>query len=251
MNGVHETCKLSILLLFLVFSMLFLPTYTLALHSRQALPFLFLQVFGEQQDSKLLNLEQLNLHSNAIMCTTSTIALNNGAAYLTVNNTSLKSNANISGNIIEKLSDKGMYRVVIRSNQSFALLPKNGFNMQIIFLNASSLASSFLPTNMKQLTPVNSFDIAIYSNNSKLLWQKTNQTINTSTAFETVAFTSGNYSGGEGITIQITNIRPSSVPIGAAIPLLSGSNTSITMLGGGPHNKMQTDSVTFTASVSK
>jgi hypothetical protein len=78
-RGTFETCKLSILLLFLVFSMLFLPTYTLALHSRQALPFLFSQVFGEQQDSKLLNLEQLSLHSNAIMGAISIIALNNGA----------------------------------------------------------------------------------------------------------------------------------------------------------------------------
>ena len=77
---------------------------------------------------------------------------------------------------------------------------------------------------------------------------KTNQTINTSTAFEKVAFTSGE---GGGITIQITNIRPSSVPIGAAIPLLSGSNANNTMVGGVPHNKMRTDSVTFTASISK
>ena len=81
--------------------------------------------------------------------------------------------------LLKKLSDKGMYRVLIRSNQSFALLPENGFDMQIVFLNASSssssiggLASSSPSTDMKQLAPVNSFDIAIYSNNGKLLWQK-------------------------------------------------------------------------------
>jgi hypothetical protein len=71
---------------------------------------------------------------------------------------------------------------------------------------------------MKRLLPVNGFDVTIYSNNGKVLWQKTNQIINAATAFENVTFAKSGYSGG--ITIQITNIKPSPVPIGTAIPLV-------------------------------
>jgi hypothetical protein len=98
--------------------------------------------------------------------------------------------------------------------------------MQILFLNTSS-ASAQSNTNdatitgsqqqTKQLLPVNGFDITIYSNNGKVLWQKTNQTINAATAFENVTFANSGYSGG--ITIQLTNIKPSPVPIGTAMVL--------------------------------
>ncbi|HZA07891.1 MAG TPA: hypothetical protein VE619_09315 [Nitrososphaeraceae archaeon] len=62
--------------------------------------------------------------------------------------------------VVEKLSDKHIYRVLIRSNQ---LLPKNGFNMQILFLNASSNSRAAivlppsLPIVMKQLVPSKQF----------------------------------------------------------------------------------------------
>src|SRR5919199_3934385 len=147
--------------------------------------------------------------------------------------------ANITnnGNVVEKASDKGMYRIQLRSNESFSSLPKKGFDLQILFMNASGASAQSNNTNgatitgsqqqqqqqTKQLVPVNGFDITIYSNNGNVLWQKTNQTINAATAFENVVFAYGSYSGG-GITIQLTNIKPSPVPIGTAIPLGSDKN---------------------------
>src|SRR5437764_7623623 len=63
-------------------------TDALALYSRQQLlPLLYSKVFAEQQTSQLLNIKQVNLHSNIIEDT----AVNNGTA--TTNNTSLKSKA--------------------------------------------------------------------------------------------------------------------------------------------------------------
>ena len=61
-------------------------------------------------------------------------------------------------------------------------------------------------------------------------------------------FANGDYSGG--ISIQLTNIKPSPVPIGTAIPL--GSDKNIGALTGSiPTNKTQIDSVTFAASILK
>ena len=167
--------------------------------------------------------------------------------------------ANITnnGNVVERVSDRGIYRIQLTSNESFSSLPKKGFDMQILFLNASSasaqsnnnkavIAGQQQQTN--QLLPVNGFDITIYSNNGKVLWQKTNQTINAATAFENVTFANGGYSGG--ITIQLTNIKISPVPIGTAIPLGSDKNVSA-ITGSLPTNKRQIDSVTFTASIVK
>jgi hypothetical protein len=229
-------------------SALLLTIYLFLLSSTQ-LPLFSSQVFAKQTNFKSVNVKQVNLYS---MDTNSNAAVSSNAK------------------AIEKLSDKGMYRVLILSNQSFGLLPKNGFNMELLFLNASSSSRSVIaspsssPIIIKQLVPVSSFDITIYSNNGKVLWQKTNQTINTATAFEKVTFTNGgdygSSSGGRAITIQLTNIKPSPVPIGCAIPLFAGSNNSngissstVTRGGGSIHNnnnnnnKIPTDSVTFTA----
>ena len=84
--------------------------------------------------------------------------------------------------------------------------------------SASAQSTNNTISEMKRLLPVNGFDVTIYSNNGKVLWQKTNQIINAATAFENVTFAKSGYSGG--ITIQITNIKPSPVPIGTAIPLV-------------------------------
>jgi hypothetical protein len=93
---------------------------------------------------------------------------------------------------------------------------------------------------MKQLILVSGFDMTIYSNNDKVLWQKT--------GFENVSLTNGGYIGG--ITIQLNNIKPSPVPIGTAIPLLSSSNnnSNSAILGATTINgKTLTDSIIFTA----
>ena len=256
----------------LLFCILLLTTY-LFLSLTTQLPLFSSEVFAKQGNFKSINVKQISLYSKATDSnTTATAAVTvNNNNILAINSFHLKAKSDIataapsssSSNpkVIEKLSDKHIYRVLIRSNQSFDSLPKDGFNMQILFLNASSSSAIVSPSSpivMKELVPVNSFDITIYSNNGKVLWQKTNQTINTATAFEKVTFTNASgYSSG-GITIQITNIKPSPVPIGAAIPLFSGSNnsnginSSTAPRGGGfihTNNKMLTDSITFTASL--
>jgi hypothetical protein len=249
----------------LLFSPLLLTTHLFLLYPIH-LHLFYSQVFAEQGTFKSVNVKQTSLHSKATDSNTTTAAVTVNNDALAINSSHLKAKSNIAtassnAKVIEKLSDKGMYRVLMRSNQSFNLLPKNGFKMQILFLNPSSISSASAiisspssPIIMKELAPVSSFDITIYSNNGKVLWQKTNQTINTATAFEKVVFAGGGYSGST-ITIQITNIKPSPVPIGAAIPLLSSSNgnSSISTRGEGTvhnnNNKTPSDSVTFTALV--
>ncbi len=236
----------------LFFSTLLASTFLLYF-TQQAI---HLEAFGGQ-DSNYLNMnhtkiQNLDIKNNTTFAVTITPISNNTSA---VNNTNSKTaTANITDdmNVIEKLSDKSIYRVQLRSNESFSSLPKKGFGMQILFLNGSSSAPAQSNNDntpqMKQILPVNGFDMTIYSNNGKVLWQKTNQTINAATAFENVTFANGDYSGG--ITIQLTNIKPSPVPIGTAIPL--GSNKNIdAIIGLSANSKIPADSATFAASILK
>jgi hypothetical protein len=213
---------------------------------------ILLEAFAEQ-DSSYLNVNDTNIEAyvkNKSFAVTTAVSTDTSA----VNNTNSKTaTANITDgmNVIERLSDKGKYKIQLRSNESFSFLPKEGFDIQIIFLNASSASAQSnnnTISQMKQLLPINVFDITIYSNNGKLLWQNTNHAINAATAFENITFANSGYSGG--ITIQLTNIKPSPVPIGTAIPL--GSNKNVDAITGpSANNKTVTDSVTFTASIVK
>ena len=232
----------------------------LSLYSTElSLPLLTpLQVFAENsQDisTRNVNLQSIRNSSSEIIATNNIAANTNAAAYIKA------AASNLSGTVIEKISDKAMYKVQLRSNGPFNFLPKNGFDMQILFLNTNasepSATSIVMEQEQQQPIPVNSFDITIYSDNGKVLWQKTNQTITAATAFEKVAFTNGGgyKGGGGGITIQITNIKPSPIPLGTATPLFSqnSSNSSSSILGStvNNNNKTSTDSVTFTAAVAK
>jgi hypothetical protein len=213
-----------------------------------------LEAFGGQ-DSSYLNVNHTDIQNLDIKNKSFVITASISTSTIAVNNTNSKRAATDitdSMNIIERLSDKGKYKIQLRSNESFSSLPKKGFDIQILFLNASKGSAQSNNNTVSQmkhiLLPVNGFDITIYSNNGKVLWQKTNQVVNAATAFEYVTFANGGYTGG--ITIQLTNIKPSPVPIGTAIPL--GSNKNISAITGpSANNKMQTDSVTFTASIVK
>ena len=214
-----------------------------------------LEAFGGQDSNYLkvnhINTENLDVKNKSLAVTTPiythTIAANN------TNSKTATSNIADGMNVIERLSDKGKYKIQLRSNESFKSLPKKEFEMQIVFLNTTKGSTQYNNNNtisqIKQiLLPINGFDITIYSNNGKVLWQKTNQTINTATAFENVTFANGDYGGD--ITIQLTKIKPSPVPIGAAISL--GSNKNIgAITGPSANDKTHTDSVTFTASIRK
>ena len=107
--------------------------------------------------------------------------------------------------------------------QSPNLLPKSGFQMEIDFLNAiapapisktnSSLGMlTSQPNIIQRLVPLDSFDMAIYSNNGKVLWNKTTG----GRGIETVSL-NGSYIGP--ITILINNIKSSNVMTDVTTPL--------------------------------
>jgi archaellum component FlaF (FlaF/FlaG flagellin family) len=77
------------------------------------LPSIHLEVHGLQNANYLTMKESSVQNSNS----------NNN------NNNTKPATANITnnGNIVEKASDKGMYRIQLRSNESFSSLPKKGF----------------------------------------------------------------------------------------------------------------------------
>ncbi|MDQ6668397.1 MAG: hypothetical protein M3Y53_09255 [Thermoproteota archaeon] len=134
--------------------------------------------------------------------------------------------------IATKISDKGIYQVQLSfistlPMQSPNLLPKSGFQMEIDFLNASASApTSKTNSNLGMLTsqqniiqrlvPVDSFDMAIYSNNGKVLWNKTNEAATGGRGTETVSL-NGSYIGP--ITILINNIKSSNVMTDVTTPL--------------------------------
>jgi hypothetical protein len=93
------------------------------------------------------------------------------------------------------------------------------------------------PGIIQRLVPIDSFDMTIYSNNGKVLLNKTNQAVTSGRAIETISFTNSSYSGD--ITILIDNIKASN-----------------TMAGGNPMTPLSTpapkgtpDSVKFTATL--
>jgi hypothetical protein len=138
-----------------------------------------------------------------------------------------------NASMVEKVSDKGNYRVQIMWNQSSVALPKGGFDMEIDFLNASaplptaktvppkqsaikgetsvgaSLQNVPVPSIIQPTVPVDSYDITIYSNHGKVLWNKVNQPVSGGRGVQRVTFANA-YIGD--ITIQITNIKSGNKP---------------------------------------
>jgi hypothetical protein len=158
-----------------------------------------------------------------------------------------------------KISDKGIYQVQLTfisalPTQSPNLLSKSGFQMEIDFLNASApaptsktnsslgmLASQ--PNIIQRLVPVDSFDMTIYSNDGKVLWNKTNQAATGGRGTEAVSF-NGSYTGP--ITILINNIKSSNVMTDVTTPLSTptpGNTTTPSTAGKGT----TIDSVRFTS----
>lgn len=147
-------------------------------------------------------------------------------AQLSVDNPSEKkalTNLGLSTPIIQKISDKGIYNVTIKTGQS--ALP-SGLNFEIVFLNASSPNLSTAPpgaeTNtsldkeqavgltvpsvIERVIPVKSFDISIMSPEGKELFKKTNEIPRGGRILENVDL--NNYTGN--ITISLDNIQPDS-----------------------------------------
>jgi hypothetical protein len=141
-------------------------------------------------------------------------------------------NNNTQGAILEKISDKGNYRVQLMFNESSLSLPKKGFDMEIDFLNASAplptaktvpqketatkSESSIgagthvgVPSIIQTNVPVDSYDIIVYSAHGQVLWKKATQPVMGGRGVERVMFTKP-YSGP--ITIQINNIKSGHIP---------------------------------------
>jgi hypothetical protein len=152
-------------------------------------------------------------------------------------------NQGAQGGILEKISDKGNYRVQILWNQLTSLggsaipspaIPKQGFEMEIYFLNASAPLPTTktvpqkqtgirsetsvgegvnripAPSSIQTTVPIDSYDIAIYTDHGQELWKKLNQPVTGGRGVQRVIFEDSNYSGG--ITIQITNIKSGDIP---------------------------------------
>jgi hypothetical protein len=165
--------------------------------------------------------------------------------------------------ILEQLSDKGNYLIQVRWGQDPSLLAARGFDMEIVFLNASEseatpesfptketnvTGDSFVgsggytdPSIIQRMVPIESYDISVYSDNGEQLWKKANQPVQAGRAYERITFENP-YTGG--ITIQINNIKSAGNMGGTIGGPLSGSNENMSS-----GEKAETDSINFTATV--
>lgn len=165
--------------------------------------------------------------------------------------------------ILEKLSDKGNYLIQVRWGQDPSLLAARGFDMEIVFLNASEseatpesfptketnvTGDSFVgsggytdPSIIQRMVPIESYDISVYSDNGEQLWKKANQPVQAGRAYERITFENP-YTGG--ITIQINNIKSGGNMGGTIGGPLSGPNETKSS-----DEKAETDSINFTTTV--
>jgi hypothetical protein len=172
--------------------------------------------------------------------------------------------------VLEKLSDKGTYIVQLRWSQAPSLLPEDGFDMEIIFLNASAphATTQTFPTTetnqsetvgstgytdpslIERMVPIKSYDIAIYSDDGRELWKKENQAVQGGRAFERVTLEEP-YTGN--ITISIRNIEGAGGLSGTIAEPLSQTTSNLTSpmtdTGEGKNQTQSSESVNFTARV--
>ena len=175
--------------------------------------------------------------------------------------------------VLEKISDNGTYRVQIRWGQSPSLLPENGFDMEIVFLNASAPPSTSQtfptkettemgdpstmgstgytdPSRIENMVPIQSYDMTVYSDDGRELWKKENQAVQGGRAYERVTLEEP-YTGN--ITISIQNIKGTGGLSGTIAGPLSETSSNLTSSIEGSDNTKDktrlTDSVKFTARV--
>jgi len=175
--------------------------------------------------------------------------------------------------VLEKISDNGTYRVQIRWGQPPSLLPENGFDMEIVFLNASAPPATLQtfpttetnqsesastmgstgytdPSLIERMVPIQSYDMTVYSDDGRELWKKENQAVQGGRAYERVTLEQP-YTGN--ITISIQNIKGTGGLSGTIAGPLSETSSNLTSSIEGSDNtkdKTQlTDSVKFTARV--
>ena len=174
--------------------------------------------------------------------------------------------------VLEKLTDKGSYKVQLRWGQPPSLLPENGFDMEIVFLNASSPPASPQtfpatetnetgaattmgatgytdPSLIERMVPIQSYDISIYSDDGRELWKKANQAVQGGRAYERVTLEKP-YTGN--ITVSIFNIKGTGGLTGTIAGPLSETSSNVTTPSGDTgknDNTQSADSVKFSARV--
>jgi len=142
-------------------------------------------------------------------------ALLNGTGSVELNSTG---NSDIP--MLEQLSDKGIYLVQLRWAQ-LQLSADQSISMELVFQNASIPRNETIPLTDQQSTghenevgsgaievpnsvPVKSYDIAIYADDGRQLWNKTEQPAQGGRGGQVVPF--ANYTGP--INVEVTNIIP-------------------------------------------
>jgi hypothetical protein len=174
--------------------------------------------------------------------------------------------------VLEKISDNGTYRVQIRWGQPPSLLPENGFDMEIIFLNASAPPATLQtfpttetnetdasrmgstgytdPSLIERMVPIQSYDMTVYSDDGRELWKKQNQAVQGGRAYERVTLEQP-YTGN--ITISIQNIKGTGGLSGTIAGPQSETSSNVTSSIEGSDstkdNTQASDSVKFTARV--
>jgi hypothetical protein len=175
--------------------------------------------------------------------------------------------------VLEKLSDKGTYLVQLTWSQAPSLLPEDGFDMEIVFLNssaprgttqtypttetnqsegASTVGSTGYtdPSLIERMVPIKSYDIAIYSDDGRELWKKENQAVQGGRAYERVTLEEP-YTGN--ITISIQNIEGTGGLSGTIAEPLSQTTSNLTSpmtnTGDLKNQTQSSESVNFSARV--
>jgi hypothetical protein len=152
-------------------------------------------------------------------------------------------------------------------------LPEDGFDMEVIFLNASAprATSQTFPTTetnqsesastigstgytdpslIERMVPIKSYDIAIYSDDGRELWKKENQDVQGGRAYERVTLEEP-YTGN--ITISIQNIEGTGGLSGTIAEPLSQTTSNLTSpmtnTGDIKNQTQSSESVNFSARV--
>lgn len=188
---------------------------------------------------------------------------NIGFSQSAVNSTAGDKEVKLGSPILQKVSDKGIYLVSIKSGQS-AL--STGLNIDIVFLNKTSphlntppanaesnLSSTeykkssglVIPSVVERTVPVKSYDIVINSSDGKEIWNKTNQQPQAGHGPQTIVLK--DYDIGN-VTISIKNI----VADPTLVDILNKQSENGTDMQAGlnqPNSKPPNDSVKFKTSI--
>ncbi len=152
------------------------------------------------------------------------------------------SQVGLSSPLIQKISDRGIYNITLKSGLSPSL---SGLNFEIVFLNASFMNTSApsagaesnitldspaavgltVPSVVEHVIPVKSFDISVTTNDGKEISKKVNEVPRGGRILENVNL--NGYTGN--LTINLYNILPDPSVIDVIKKELKVSNDTSTL----------------------